>query len=77
MPESLRFGGFGHRLDGDLVNIGTLKFYERLIALDRCQVLTELREVDRRVTVVEIGAGWRTSSRRSFPTRPMSLWICR
>ncbi len=58
MPESPRLGGFGHRLDGDLVNIDTLKFYECLIALDRCQVLSELREVDRRVTVVEIGAGW-------------------
>ena len=58
VPESPRLGGFGHRLDGDLVNIDTLKFYECLIALDRCQVLTELREVDRRVTVVEIGAGW-------------------
>ncbi len=58
VPESPRLAGFGHRLDGDLVNIDTLKFYECLIALDRCQVLSELREVDRRVTVVEIGAGW-------------------
>ena len=64
MPESPRLGGFGHRIDGDLVNIATLKFYECLIALDRCQVLAELREVDRRVTVVEIGAGWPSSSRR-------------
>ena len=58
VPEAPGLGGFGHNIDGDLVNMDTLKFYECLIGLDRCEVLSELREVDRRVTVVEIGAGW-------------------
>ena len=58
VPEAPGLGGFGHSIEGDLVNIDTLKSYECLIGLDRCQVLSELREVDRRVRVVEIGAGW-------------------
>lgn len=58
VPEAPDLGGFGHSIDGDLVNMDTLKFYECLIGLDRSGVLSELRQVDRRVTVVEIGAGW-------------------
>jgi putative sugar O-methyltransferase len=58
VPEAPGLGGFGHRIDGDLVNLDTLKFYECLIGLSRCEVLTELREKKRRLTVIEIGAGW-------------------
>ena len=58
VPESPRLGGFGHIVDGDLVNLDTLKFYEVLIGLDRCHVVDHLRETARRLTVVEIGAGW-------------------
>lgn len=59
VPESPLLGGFGHEIDGALVNIDTLKFYECLIALDRAGVLGPLREGQGRGKIlVEIGAGW-------------------
>lgn len=56
--EAPHLGGFGHRIDEELVNLDTLKFYECLIALDRAGVVSQLRSPDRRHRVLEIGAGW-------------------
>lgn len=59
VPESAELGGFGHDLDGGLVNIDTLKFYESLIAMDKGGLLEPLRDGrEERKIVVEIGAGW-------------------
>ena len=57
LPESEALGGFGHRIDGQLVNLDTLKFYECRIALDRAGVIDQLRAPGRH-RVIEIGAGW-------------------
>ena len=38
VPESPLLGGFGHEIDGVLVNLDTLKFYECLIALDKSKL---------------------------------------
>ena len=57
LPESETLGGFGHRIDGQLVNLDTLKFYECRIALDRAGVIDQLRAPGRH-RVIEIGAGW-------------------
>jgi putative sugar O-methyltransferase len=59
VPESQQMGGFGHVIDGNLVNLDTLKFYESLIAMNKGGLLNPLREEtgDRKV-VVEIGGGW-------------------
>lgn len=56
IPEARELGGFGHEVQGQLVNMDTLKFYESLIAMERSGLLAELR-LQRRV-VVEIGGGW-------------------
>lgn len=59
VPESPALGGFGHEIDGMLINVDTLKFYECLIALDRSGVLAPLREeAGRGKLVIEIGGGW-------------------
>ena len=57
VPESPVLGGFGHRIDGQLVNLDTLRFYECLIALDRAGVIEQLRAPGRH-RVLEIGAGY-------------------
>jgi putative sugar O-methyltransferase len=59
VAESGELGGFGHEIDGRLVNIDTLKFYESIIALDKAGLLGPLREQggDKKM-VVEIGGGW-------------------
>ena len=58
IPEPRLLGGFGFDIDGQLVNLDTLKFYEALIAMHLGAVLTELRETTERKLVWEIGAGW-------------------
>lgn len=59
MAESPLLGGFGHELDGDLLNVDTLKFYEALIALDRARLLNSLgASAGEGNVVLEIGAGW-------------------
>ena len=55
VPESPVLGGFGHSIDGALVNLDTLKFYESLIAMDGMGLL---EPSTKRRAVVEIGAGW-------------------
>lgn len=59
VPEPPVLGGFGHAINGGLVNTDTLKFYEALIALDKADLLEQFREsAHRRRVVLEIGAGW-------------------
>ncbi len=58
VPEARLLGGFGFDIEGQLVNLDTLKFYEVLIALHQGAVLSELREATERKLVWEIGAGW-------------------
>ena len=58
IPEARLLGGFGFEIDGQLVNIDTLKFYEVLIALHTGAVLNEMRQATERKLVWEIGAGW-------------------
>ncbi len=57
VPEADALGGFGYVVDGRLLNVDTLKFYEVLIGMERSGVLPALRTIDRPV-VCEIGAGW-------------------
>jgi hypothetical protein len=59
VPESPSLGGFGHPIDGGLVNMDTLKFYECLIALSKAGLLAGLRgDGGAGKAVLEIGAGW-------------------
>jgi putative sugar O-methyltransferase len=59
VPESRELGGFGHVIDGALINIDTLKFYESLIAVNKAGLLAPFREkAGGRKVVIEIGAGW-------------------
>jgi putative sugar O-methyltransferase len=58
VPESKALGGFGYEIDGHLVNLDTLKFFEVFLALDKGAVLDEFREGRERKLVWEVGAGW-------------------
>ena len=58
VPESRLLGGFGFDIEGALVNIDTLKFYEVLIAMQLGAVLPEMRQTAERKLVWEIGSGW-------------------
>lgn len=59
VPEPPLLGGFGFPVEGGLLNIDTLKFFEVLIALDRGAALAPFRRPKRRRPVVwEIGSGW-------------------
>jgi putative sugar O-methyltransferase len=59
VPEPNVLGGFGHIIDGQMVNFDTLRFYGDLIAMDRGGILDSFREdKDKRKIVLEIGAGW-------------------
>lgn len=58
VPESPLLGGFGHEINGDLVNLDTLKFYESLIAMDKAGILSALEQSPSRPVAMEIGAGW-------------------
>lgn len=59
VAESPLVGGFGHEIDGKLINVDTLKFYECLMALDLAGILPQLRgDAGAGKAVIEIGAGW-------------------
>lgn len=58
IPESPILGGFGFPVNGALVNVDTLKFYENMIALDISGVLEQFKKPSSRKTILEIGAGW-------------------
>lgn len=75
VPESPILGGFGHDVDGRLVNVDTLKYFEVALALERAGVLARLRAIDRPV-VCEIGPGWggfAYTFKQLFPTATMIL----
>lgn len=59
VQESPILAGFGHDLDGESVNLDTLKFYEYLIGLDSQGFLDRFKSppADRGI-VAEIGPGW-------------------
>ncbi|HEB73573.1 MAG TPA: putative sugar O-methyltransferase [Nitrospirae bacterium] len=57
--EPLLLGGYGYYMDGGLVNLDTLKYYESLIALDKSGLLNGYEnKSSKRNVVLEIGAGW-------------------
>lgn len=58
VPEPRELGGFGFEIDGSLMNLDTLKYFEVLLALDRGAVLDEGRGHAERRVVWEIGSGW-------------------
>src|SRR5687767_10530647 len=58
VPEAEALGGYGYVIDGRLVNLDTLKFFEVFLALDKGAVLDEFREGRERKLVWEVGAGW-------------------
>ena len=58
VPEPAALGGFGFSIDGHLVNLDTMKFFEVLLALDKGAVLDEFRGDGERKLVWEVGAGW-------------------
>ena len=59
IAENPALGGFGHDVNGHMVNIDTLKFYECLIAMDMRGALHPFESSsDDRKLVIEIGAGW-------------------
>lgn len=58
VPESPLLGGFGHSIDGHLMNLDTLKFYESFLALERGGVIGALQMSSRRPVIAEVGAGW-------------------
>jgi glycosyltransferase involved in cell wall biosynthesis len=61
VPESPAMGGFGYEIDGRLINVDTIKFFEVLIGMERGGVLAAVRRVidgGARPLICEIGAGW-------------------
>lgn len=58
VPEARLLGGFGYEIDGRLLNLDTLKFFEVLVGMDRAGALSPFREAGPRRFVWEIGAGW-------------------
>lgn len=58
VPELPDLGGYGFKINDQIFNVDTLKFYEVLIALHRGEVLREFRGAMERKVVWEIGTGW-------------------
>jgi putative sugar O-methyltransferase len=57
--ESPALGGFGYEIDGRMLNVDTLKFYEVLVGMRRGGVLEALSSAGKdRPIVCEIGPGW-------------------
>src|SRR5262249_46136389 len=54
--ESEALGGFGYHIDGRLLNVDTLKFFEVLVGMRRAGVLTTFEQSEDRRLVWEIGA---------------------
>jgi hypothetical protein len=57
VPEAPILGGFGYNVDGGMVNIDTMKYFEVALALERAGQMARLKAVERPV-VCEIGPGW-------------------
>jgi len=55
--EAPILGGFGYEVDGGMVNVDTMKYFEVMLALERAGILARLRLTTQPV-VCEIGPGW-------------------
>ena len=75
VPESPQLGGFGHEIEGELYNLDTLKFFEAMIALDRCGALATLASSSERSVIWEIGAGWGGFARVLKTAVPNSTYV--
>lgn len=57
VPESEVLGGFGYNIDGELVNINTLRYYESVLAINTIDnFFAKYAESD--ILAVDIGGGW-------------------
>ncbi|MCF8479060.1 MAG: putative sugar O-methyltransferase [Rhodospirillum sp.] len=75
VPEAENLGGFGHLIDGQLVNIDTLKYYESMVAMGRGGALEAFGGEMRR-TVMEIGSGWGGLAHVFKRLFPNTTYIC-
>ena len=75
IEESREMGGFGHDIEGSLVNIDTLKFYESLIALDKYGIIKKENKDDSNFIALEIGAGWGGFGYQFKKTIPNSTYV--
>ena len=57
VPENKQLGGFGHDIDGEIVNLDTLKFYESVLAINKIDNFF-VKNADAKLLAVEIGGGW-------------------
>lgn len=58
VEEAEALGGFGFHIDGRLLNVDTLKFFEVLVGMRRAGLLDAFAGSRARRLVWEIGAGW-------------------
>jgi cellulose synthase/poly-beta-1,6-N-acetylglucosamine synthase-like glycosyltransferase len=58
VPEAEALGGFGYRIEGQLYNVDTIKFFEVLVGMQRAAVLEPFSRDSSRRMVWEIGGGW-------------------
>ena len=73
--ESTEMGGFGHNINGELINIDTLKFYESLIALDKFGIFKKQQNNTSKFIALEIGGGWGGFGYQFKKTIPKSTYI--
>jgi hypothetical protein len=73
VSEAADLGGFGFEVDGALVNLDTIKYYESLVALERSGVLETLR--NKRSVVCEIGGGWGGMAYQVKSVLPESTYV--
>lgn len=57
IPENTQLGGFGHDVEGELVNLDTLKFYETALAINSINEFF-VKNKHSKLLAVEIGGGW-------------------
>jgi hypothetical protein len=58
VPEAEALGGFGYRIDGQLYNVDTIKFFEVLVGMRRGGILEPFGRNASRRMVWEVGGGW-------------------
>ena len=57
IPEPKSLGGFGFDINGELINLDTLKFLESMIAIEKSGMKASLEKINNPI-ICEIGAGW-------------------
>lgn len=76
VPEAAALGGFGFEIEGRLVNLDTLKYYECLIAMKRAGLLEGFSAQDeQRRVVLEIGGGWGALSYQFKTLFPAACYV--